>query len=718
MSPAWGRDFRPLNATNRVFPYRRKDIIDPMRVTPILHVAVIAAAVLTLPTAARGASAKDVFTKVAPSVVVVLALDEGGKTMGQGSGVVVGEYEVVTNCHVLGKAADVAVRQAADWSVRETYRMAASLLARNDERDLCLLFVDELPEPPAAQAAQLGAAKVLSVGEEVYAVGAPAGLELSLSRGIVSQLRGAFGKRSAPLVQTDAAISPGSSGGGLFNQAGELVGLTTFKWRGESLNFALPAEWIEELRAQGRSKLMEAKWRVECPKNPTYECVIELALGTASGPELDSSGSRIDPGPAYRCGRLLDIAATQTRVGDTRGAKKTLSAAFEAARESRIFKRSNLAKIVAAQTRTGDEQAAKQTLAALRGAVRDETSDPSAVSRNWALREYSVALAKTGNTAKAIEIANRIIFYQGHRLSDGRDHLLHRSRALGDIAEAQAEAGDVANAMKTAMSIDDHWRDGYHYRNVALAGIASMQAKAGDFAGAMRTEEMMVDASMKHCGEVLFLIAAWQLAGSHVEAAEHTLSSVSNRCIGAARTDSDSTTMLLCIIQAKKGNFAAAIAIADSFDDPSSPGIRVALLGEIAVIQVTAGDAQGAKRTLEAAREAALGADKAQWRAMTLSDVAAAQAKAGNPEGAAQAFAEALEINRMVDSDLFLQASRAYIAERQAEAGFFSDAVKTAFHITGLHIDDMRIRIEALMSVAYHLSGRPLLPWWDPRKHL
>ena len=304
-----------------------------MKVTPILRTAVIAWAVLALPASAWGASAKDVFTKVAPSVVVVLALDEQSKTTGQGSGVVVGDYEVVTNCHVLSKAADVAVRQAADWSGRETYRMAGSLLARNDERDLCLLFVDELPEPPAAQAAQLGAAKVLSVGDEVYAVGAPAGLELSLSRGIVSQLRGAFGKRSAPLVQTDAAISPGSSGGGLFNQAGELVGITTFKWRGESLNFALPAEWIEELRAQGRSKLMEAKRRVECPKNPTYECVIDLALGTASGPELDSSGSRIDPGPAYRCGRLLDIAATQTRVGDTRGAKKTLSAAFDCQRE-------------------------------------------------------------------------------------------------------------------------------------------------------------------------------------------------------------------------------------------------------------------------------------------------------------------------------------------------------------------------------------------------
>ena len=687
-----------------------------MRVTPILHAAVITAAVLALPTAARGASAKEVFTKVAPSVVVVLALDEGGKTTGQGSGVVVGEYEVVTNCHVLGKAADVAVRQAADWSVRETYRMAASLLARNDERDVCLLFVEELLAPPAAQAVRLGAAKALSVGEEVYAVGAPAGLELSLSRGIVSQLRGAFGKRSAPLVQTDAAISPGSSGGGLFNRAGELVGLTTFKWRGESLNFALPAEWIDELRAQGRSKLMEAKRRVECPKNPTYECVIELALGTANSPVLNPySGSRIDLGPDYRCGRLLDIAATQTRVGDTRGAKKTLSAAFEAARESRMLNHSNLAKIAVAQTRIGDERAAKQTLAALREAVRDRISDPSSDSmsidlKNFALHDYATTLAKTGNIAKALEIANGF--------NDSPNDQVRRSIALSDIAEAQAEAGDVANAMRTAMSIGGHWRDGDHYRNVSLAGIASMQAKAGDFAGAMRTEEMMVDASMKHCGQVLFLIAAWQLAGSHVEAAEHTLSSVSNRCMGAAKTDSELVSMLMCIIQAKKGNFAAALAIADSFDDPSSPGIRVALLGEIAVMQASAGDTQGAEQTLEAARETALGADKAQWRAETLSLVAAGQSKAGDPQAATQTFAEALEIVRMVDEDLFLQTSRAYIAERQAEAGFFSDAVKTALHITGLDVDDMRIRIKALMSVAYHLSGRPPLPWWDPRKHL
>ena len=81
----------------------------------------------------------------------------------------------------------------------------------------------------------------------------------SLSRGIVSQLRSVFSKLSAPLIQTDAAISSGSSGGGLFNHAGELVGITTFKWRGESLNFAIPAEWVKDLRKQSRLELIRAK---------------------------------------------------------------------------------------------------------------------------------------------------------------------------------------------------------------------------------------------------------------------------------------------------------------------------------------------------------------------------------------------------------------------------------------------------------------------------
>ena len=186
-----------------------------MRPSPLLRAAVLAAGLLLVPPAVWSKSAKEVFRQAAPSVVVVLALGRNGATTGQGSGVVVGRTEVVTNCHVVEDAAGIAVRQASDHTGETTWRMEASVLARNDKRDLCLLHVDQLSDPPAPAAARLGSAKTLTVGEEVYAIGAPRGLELSLSRGIVSQLRGVLGKRRGPLIQTDAAISPGSSGGGM-----------------------------------------------------------------------------------------------------------------------------------------------------------------------------------------------------------------------------------------------------------------------------------------------------------------------------------------------------------------------------------------------------------------------------------------------------------------------------------------------------------------------
>ena len=188
-------------------------------------------------------SAKEVFERASRSVVVVHALDRGGDAISQGSGVVISKNAVATNCHVIEGAASLAVRQVSA-SGDEAYRMEAEILARNDERDLCLLSVAELSTPPAAPPARIGAAKSLQVGEDVFAIGTPQGLELSLSRGIVAQLR-TVADSDAPLIQTDAAISPGSSGGGLFNDKAELVGITTLKYKeGESLNFAIPVEWI------------------------------------------------------------------------------------------------------------------------------------------------------------------------------------------------------------------------------------------------------------------------------------------------------------------------------------------------------------------------------------------------------------------------------------------------------------------------------------------
>ena len=241
------------------------------------------------PASAWGKSAKEVFAEVARSVVVVLALDYSGETSAQGSGVVVGKNQVATNCHVIEDAAKIVVNQALDSDIGQSYRMDATILARDDERDLCLLFVGELSESPAAPIVKMGAAKMLSVGEEIFAIGAPKGLDLSLSRGVVSQLRRLDGRQTAPLVQTDAAISPGSSGGGLFNDEGGLVGITTFKQvGGENLNFAIPVEWVEDLWEKGRAQLeaKELRWAVE--NNELDKAVLLLEKGVDTNVKDDN----------------------------------------------------------------------------------------------------------------------------------------------------------------------------------------------------------------------------------------------------------------------------------------------------------------------------------------------------------------------------------------------------------------------------------------------
>ena len=156
-----------------------------------------------------------------------------------GSGVMLPSGDVITNYHVV----KAGVRYTVGRGKQAT---PATLKAGDPDKDLCLLTAPGLTAKPA----RLGKAARLKVGEPVYAVGTPQGLELSLSEGIVSQLRGG----PPPLIQTTVAISQGSSGGGLFNAEGELVGITTFYLKdSQSLNFAVPVEWIGEVAGEKQS---------------------------------------------------------------------------------------------------------------------------------------------------------------------------------------------------------------------------------------------------------------------------------------------------------------------------------------------------------------------------------------------------------------------------------------------------------------------------------
>jgi S1-C subfamily serine protease len=186
-----------------------------------------------LPQAALALTASQVYEQVKDSVVVVKAYDQQDKPVGLGSGVMLPSGDVITNYHVVKGAVRYMVGQGQKG-------VPATLKGGDPDKDLCLLTAPGL----AAKPVRLGQAARLKVGEPVYTVGAPQGLELSLSEGIVSQLRG----DPPRIIQTTVAISPGSSGGGLFNAEGELVGITTFYLKeGHSLNFVVPVEWVSQV---------------------------------------------------------------------------------------------------------------------------------------------------------------------------------------------------------------------------------------------------------------------------------------------------------------------------------------------------------------------------------------------------------------------------------------------------------------------------------------
>ena len=207
--------------------------------------------VAALPQTALALTAGQVYEQVKDSVVVVKAYDRQGTPVGLGSGVMLPSGDIITNYHVV----EAGMRYTVG---RGKHTVPASPKAGDADKDLCLLTAPGLVAEPV----RLGKTARLKVGDPVYAVGAPQGLELSLSEGIISQLRGGG---PYPIIQTTVAISPGSSGGGLFNAKGELVGITTFRMKGEqSLNFALPVEWIGEIATR---KNQEGP-RVEAPGIP------------------------------------------------------------------------------------------------------------------------------------------------------------------------------------------------------------------------------------------------------------------------------------------------------------------------------------------------------------------------------------------------------------------------------------------------------------------
>lgn len=166
---------------------------------------------------------REVFQRVAPAVFVVMTNDS------QGSAVAISDSELLTNCHVLGNAGWAEIQQ-------EGARSRANLVSANPEEDRCILR----SETPLRSWVRVRPYADIKVGERAFTIGAPQGMELTIAEGIVSSKRVLDGTR---IVQTSAPISKGSSGGGLFDAQGYLLGITTWMRKdAQNLNFAIAAE--------------------------------------------------------------------------------------------------------------------------------------------------------------------------------------------------------------------------------------------------------------------------------------------------------------------------------------------------------------------------------------------------------------------------------------------------------------------------------------------
>lgn len=192
--------------------------------------------------------------KVFPAVVYVRCLREShdsGKKITQevsGSGVIISAGgEVMTNWHVVDKATEVRCLTF------EGKAMDAKVVGKDKDTDLALLQM-KLPKGASPQAfAKFGDSDRLVEGDFVMAMGAPWGLNRSVSIGIISCTSRYLEKSSeySSWLQTDAAINPGNSGGPLVNTAGEIVGINT-RGGGTNLGFSVPAKTVQFVAAQLR----------------------------------------------------------------------------------------------------------------------------------------------------------------------------------------------------------------------------------------------------------------------------------------------------------------------------------------------------------------------------------------------------------------------------------------------------------------------------------
>ena len=232
----WLSEARPIRAASRVVP-QPSPPRPPATATTVNPSPSLQVPFGTMP-ASLGTveiSARDVFAGSRASVWVLRAMTPQG-VASQGSAVAVTPRHLLTTCHVVAGTNSAEITQG-------SARRPVSVVLRDQASDRCVL---EVGEPVLRPIRAVRPFRQVEVGERVYTVGAPAGLELTLGDGLVSSLHPS---PRLPIIQTSAPMSPGSSGGALLDARGNLIGIVAFQVRnGQSLGFALAADSFWTIR--------------------------------------------------------------------------------------------------------------------------------------------------------------------------------------------------------------------------------------------------------------------------------------------------------------------------------------------------------------------------------------------------------------------------------------------------------------------------------------
>jgi S1-C subfamily serine protease len=179
----------------------------------------------------------EIAARCSGSIVSIKTKDKEGKEMGMGSGFIISEDGlIVTNFHVMESAYQIEIK------IGEKIFREASLVKGISNMDIALLKIDSKGLP----ALPIGDSDSLVDGQFVIVLGNPVGLERSVSNGIISAIRS---KDDIKIIQMTAPVSPGSSGGPVLNEYGEVVGITTLAsfFMAQNLNFAIPINYLDKI---------------------------------------------------------------------------------------------------------------------------------------------------------------------------------------------------------------------------------------------------------------------------------------------------------------------------------------------------------------------------------------------------------------------------------------------------------------------------------------